>query len=102
MQKGHYTKRTKNHTIHLTFFMKHLVNPKKRPTFAPNRTRHRFSSARNVAYQGGTFFVYTFMRYTKQLLSLQQQIDVLKQRGLLIENEEEAKNALDIISRSRY
>ena len=38
------------------------------------------------------------MRYTKQLLSLQQQIDVLKQRGLLIENEEEAKNALDIIS----
>ena len=67
-------------------------------TFALNRTRHRFSSARNVAYQGGTFFVYTFMRYTKQLLSLQQQIDVLKQRGLLIENEEEAKRALDIIS----
>ena len=38
------------------------------------------------------------MRYTKQLLTLQQQIDVLKQRGLLIENEEEAKNALDTIS----
>ena len=38
------------------------------------------------------------MKYTKQLLSLQQQIDVLKQRGLFIENEEEAKNALDIIS----
>ena len=67
-------------------------------TFAPNRTRHRFSSARNVAYQGGTFFVYMVMKYTKQLLSLQQQIDVLKQRGLFIENEEEAKNALDIIS----
>ena len=66
--------------------------------FTPNRTRHRFSSARNVAYQGGTFFVCTVMRYTKQLLSLQQQIDVLKQRGLFIENEEEAKNALDIIS----
>ena len=67
-------------------------------TFAPNRTRHRFSSARNVAYQGGTFFVYMVMKYTKQLLSLQQQIDVFKQRGLFIENEEEAKNALDIIS----
>ena len=66
-------------------------------TFAPNRTRHRFSSARNVAYQGGTFFVY-MVRYTKQLLSLQQQIDILKQRGLFIENEEEAKNALDSIS----
>ena len=24
-------------------------------TFALNRTRHRFSSARNAAYQGGTF-----------------------------------------------
>jgi len=38
------------------------------------------------------------MRYTKQLLSLQQQIDVLKQRGLLVENDEEARNALDTIS----
>lgn len=38
------------------------------------------------------------MEYTKRLLTLQQQIDVLKQRGLLIENEEEAKYALDIIS----
>ena len=72
--------------------------PIKNCTFASNRTRHRFSSARNAAYQGGTFFAYTFMRYTKQLLTLQQQIDVLKQRGLVIENEEEAKNALDTIS----
>jgi len=38
------------------------------------------------------------MRYTKQLLTLQQQIDILKERGLLIENEEEAKNAFDTIS----
>ncbi len=71
---------------------------KKSRIFALNRTRRRFSSARNVAYQGGTFFVYTGMRYTKQLLSLQQQIDVLKRRGLLVENEEEAKSALDVIS----
>ena len=81
-----------------TFSPSHLDVSIKSRTFAPNRTRHRFSSARNVAYQGGTFFVYTVMRYTKQLLSLQQQIDVLKQRGLLLENEEEAKNALDVIS----
>ena len=38
------------------------------------------------------------MKYTKQLLSLQQQIDILKQRGLQIENDEEAMNALDTIS----
>ena len=38
------------------------------------------------------------MEYTKQLLSLQQQIDVLKKRGLQIENEAEAKNILDSIS----
>ena len=38
------------------------------------------------------------MIYNKQLLSLQQQIDILKQRGLHIENDDEAKNALDTIS----
>ena len=37
------------------------------------------------------------MEYTKQLLTLQQQIDVLKRRGLLIENEAEAKDVLDSI-----
>lgn len=67
-------------------------------TFAHNRTRRRFSPFVDVAYQSGTFFVYTVMRYTKQLLTLQQQIDILKERGLLIENEDEAKNAFDTIS----
>ena len=38
------------------------------------------------------------MRYTKQLLSLQQQIEILKQRGLQIEDESVAKNVLDTIS----
>ena len=38
------------------------------------------------------------MRYTKQLLTLQQQIDILKQRGLIIENEVEAISTLDSIS----
>ena len=38
------------------------------------------------------------MRYTKQLLTLQQQINILKQRGLIIENETEAISTLDSIS----
>ena len=38
------------------------------------------------------------MKYTKQLLTLQQQIDILKQRGLIINNEAEAKYQLDTIS----
>ena len=38
------------------------------------------------------------MRYTKQLLTLQQQIDILKQRGLVIDNETEAISLFDTIS----
>jgi len=38
------------------------------------------------------------MNYTKQLLTLQQQIDILKQRGLIVDNEAEAKSILDTIS----
>ena len=38
------------------------------------------------------------MEYTKQLLTLDQQISILKQRGLIIENEAEAESILDTIS----
>lgn len=38
------------------------------------------------------------MEYTKQLLTLDQQISILKQRGLIIENEAEAESTLDTIS----
>ena len=38
------------------------------------------------------------MEYTKQTLTLNQQIDTLKQRGLIIENETEALTVLDRIS----
>lgn len=38
------------------------------------------------------------MNYTKQLLTLQQQIDILKQRGLIVDNEAEAKSIFDTIS----
>ena len=48
--------------------------------------------------RAGHFFVYTLMNYTKQLLTLQQQIDILKQRGLIVDNEAEAKSTLDTIS----
>lgn len=38
------------------------------------------------------------MRYTKQLLSLQQQVEILRERGLYIDNEEEAVSVLDTVS----
>jgi len=39
-----------------TFSAISLAFSNKNSNFALNRTRHRFSSARNAAYQGGTFF----------------------------------------------
>ena len=38
------------------------------------------------------------MRYTKQAMPLEQQIDTLKQRGLIIDDEDAAQQALDTIS----
>lgn len=38
------------------------------------------------------------MKYTKKLLTIQQQIDILKQRGLIIDNESETYSTLDSIS----
>ena len=85
--------------IMLCTFLKNLLAVSENcRNFALDRSRRRFSSARNVAYQGGPFFVYRVMEYTKQLLTLQQQIDVLKKRGLQIDNEAEAKDMLDTIS----
>ena len=80
------------------FFGKTLDYFRQKPYLSTNRSRHRFSSERNAAYQGGPFFVRTYMKYAKPLLSIQQQIDILKQRGLLIENNQEARQALDTIS----
>ena len=37
------------------------------------------------------------MRYTKQAIPLVQQIDTLKQRGLIIDNETEAERMLSLI-----
>lgn len=75
---------------------KFLVDSNKVRNFAPNRTRHRFSSVRNAAYQGGTFFY--IMEYTKHLLTIPQQVDILEQRGLIIDDRGVAENTLDSIS----
>ncbi len=48
------------------------------------------------ADQGGTFLLY--MEYTKQPITLAEQINILKQRGLIFENENEALSVLNHIS----
>ena len=55
-------------------------------TFATNRSRHT-SSHGECNRPGLRFFI---MEYTKQALTLSQQIDILKQRGLIIDDETEA------------
>ena len=48
------------------------------------------------AYQGGTFAFYTFMEYTKQPLDYPQILQMLKDRGLIIRNDNEAIEQLKI------
>ena len=50
------------------------------------------------AYQGGTFFLKLMVTYTKQPTSIAEQIAMLKQRGLLIENDDYAFEKLNVIS----
>ncbi len=50
------------------------------------------------AYQGGTFAFYTHMDYTKQPLDYPQIIQLLRQRGLQISNDNQAIEFLKIIS----
>ena len=52
----------------------------------------------NDAYHGGTSFLYTSMKYIKRPLDLPQQLDILKQRGLTISDEEMALEQLHSIS----
>ena len=53
------------------------------------------------ANQGGTFVLYS-MEYNKQPISIADQIAQLKARGLIIEDEEIAKETLSIISYFRF
>ncbi|MDO4165539.1 MAG: Abi family protein [Bacteroides sp.] len=50
-----------------------------------------------TAYPAGPFF-YVGMIYTKQAISINEQIDVLRQRGLIIEDETKAHDLLERIS----
>ena len=74
-----------------TFLPNHLEVPVKSRNFAPNRSRHT-SSHGECNRPGLRFFS---MEYTKQTLTLAQQIETLKQRGLIIDDEAEATAILD-------
>lgn len=50
------------------------------------------------AYQGGTFAFYTDMDYTKQPLDYPQILTMLKERGLIIRDDNDALEQLKIMS----
>ena len=50
------------------------------------------------AYQGGTFAFYTPMDYTKQPLDYPQILQMLKDRGLIIRDDNDASAQLKIMS----
>ena len=51
-----------------------------------------------TAYPAGHFLNLTMMRYTKQVMTLTQQIQTLQSRGLIIADTVKAEQALDAIS----
>ena len=79
---------------HLTFSFKNLEETRNSSTFAA--TNPTTLLVARPADQGGTFF---YMEYTKQPITLAEQIQILKQRGLIFESEEEA---LAVLSRISY
>ena len=60
-----------------------------------NRTRQ---ASRRPANQGGAFFLYRAMRYNKQPISINDQIAILKGRGLIFDDEQNAHSVLENIS----
>ena len=56
-----------------------------------------FSSG-NVAYQGGTFFICSYMKYNKQPLDIPALLAMLKARGLTIGDEQQAGRLLGLVS----
>ncbi len=60
-----------------------------------NRTRH---ASRRPANQGGAFFIYRAMKYNKQPISIDDQITILKGRGLIFDDEQNAHSVLENIS----
>ena len=55
-------------------------------------------SSENVAYQGGTFFICSFMKYDKQPLDIPSLLAMLKARGLTIDDEQQAGRLLGLVS----
>lgn len=75
------------------FLLKKFAEFKKKLYLCIENFRH---ASRRTAYQGGTFSFH--MRYTKKPISVANQIALLKDRGLVIKDEQKAEEQLKIIS----
>ena len=71
---------------HKAVSLKKFGHSKKKPYLCTNRTRH---ASRRPANQGGAF-LYRAMRYNKQPISINDQIAILKGRGLIFSDEQKA------------
>ena len=90
----------KNHCSYITFSMKCLPNPINLPIFAATESA---TLPLRPANQGGSFaFMTTLRLYTKQALSIADQIALLKNRGLQIADEPKATKFLDEVSYFRF
>ena len=78
----------------MLFLSKSLLVSGKNSTFAA--TNPTTLLVARPADQGGTFLLY--MEYTKQPITLAEQINILKQRGLIFEDEDAALRILSFIS----
>ena len=77
------------------FSLKTFGQSREKPYLCTNRTRH---ASRRPANQGGAFFLYRAMRYNKQPISINDQIAILKGRGLIFADEQNAQIVLENIS----
>ena len=55
-------------------------------------------ASRKISVPSGTFFYFMGVRYTNQAITTEQQIEILQERGLLIDDIEQAIDVLDTIS----
>ena len=59
---------------------------------------NQYLCIKRPANQGGAFFLYRAMRYNKQPISINDQIAILKGRGLIFDDEQNAHSVLENIS----
>lgn len=76
-------------------YEKNVDNIKFDTIFANNKTCH---ASRKISAPGQVFFFYRAMKYIKPPLTIAQQIQVLKNRGLIINDEVRASRYLSFIS----